>query len=306
MERSFEITSMQIKINFTNDQFILIDLFDNTAVRKWFHNFSSDEYIMNIEEVPRYSDKIDIEVSWNLIRKTFDDLKELNYNPSLVITNEFDKNQETLNILHRFFTYNAVWAQKTESNRSYNIYDKDFKYPASLSYADWHKIIDQINVAVHQLENTIIRNTGVKQIRSLKFKCKISKHLEWLKFDNEEYVHNYEYFTKKLEHQYLVLLDRSILGKCPLQAFIENDNPLADDCTGRFGSFGGFIVELDDTRNQVYQSSKFTNWARMYNRNVADLPCEFPLGYINETNIIDLTNLKQFMGNYKNLEFINN
>jgi hypothetical protein len=295
---------MHININLTNDQFILINLFDNTAVRKWFYNFSSSEYLINLEEVPRFSHKINIDVNWNLIRKTFNDLKELNYNPSLVIPNEFDKNQETLNILHRFFTYNAVWAQKTESNRSYNIYDKDFKYPESLSYADWHTLIDQINVAVHQLENTIIRDTGIKPIRSLQFNCKNSKHLEWLEFDNEEYVHNYEYFTKKLEHQHLVLLDKSILGKCPLQSFVENDDLLADDCTGRFGSFGGFVVEPDDTRNQVYRSNEFKNWARMYNRDVTDLPCEFPIGYIKKTNIVDLTNIKLF--NYKNLEFINN
>ena len=294
---------MQIKINFTNDRFILINLFDNTAIRKWFHRFSADEYEMNIEKFPRFLPDIDIDVYWNLIKKTFGDLKELNYNPSLIIPNKFDRNQETLNLLHRFFTYNAVWAQKSESNRSYNIYDKNFKYPVSLSYADWHTIINQINVAVHELENTIIRNADVKQIQSLTFKCKNSKYLEWLKFDNEEYVHNYEYFAKKLEHRHLVLLDKSILGKCPLQSFVENDDLLADDCTGRFGSFGGFVVEPDDIRNQVYQSNEFKNWARMYNRDVTDLPCEFPIGYIYETNIIDLANLKQFVDSYKNLNF---
>lgn len=298
---------MQIKINFINNQFILINLFDNNAVKKWFDKFSvtENQYTVTIEHSHPFSNKIDTEQEWCNIKKTFEELKQFNFYPNITINDSFDGKQDTLNLLHRFFTYNCLWVQNNLSNDIKNKYDSEFTFPESLTYAEWHTIIDNINVAVHNLESTIVRTDKFIQVKSLQLIPNGIKKLEWLEFSKEDYKHNYEYFLKKEKHKNLVLLDRTILGKCVMQSFVDNDDPTADDCTGRFGSFGGFVVELDDTRKQLYQSIKFQEWLRRY-QITSNVPYDFPIGYISETNIIDLTHLRDRFGNFKNLEFINN
>jgi len=298
---------MKIKINFLNDHFVLINLFNNCAVQKWFNKFSSQEnhYISTIEDSHPFSNKIDIDQEWCNIKKTFEELNQFNFYPNIIINSLFDGKQDTLNLLHQFFTYNCLWMQNDLPNNIKNRYDSEFKFPETLTYSEWHTIIDKINVAVHNLERTIFRKDKVIQVKSLQLMPDVIKKLEWLEFSKEDYKHNYEYFLKKEKHKNLVLLDRTILGKCVMQSFVDNDDPTADDCTGRFGSFGGFVVELDDTRKQLYQSIKFQEWLRRY-QITSNVPYDFPIGYINETNIIDLTHLRDRFGNFKNLEFINN
>lgn len=298
---------MQIRINFTDDRYILVKLFDNDAVYKWFNTFSSDakNYIINVEVTPpMYSSTLDINKEWNTIKNTFKDLQKFNFNPSIVIADTFDNRQKTLNELHRFFTYNVLWAQKPSSERLKNQYDENFKFPTFLSFSEWHSIIDNINVAVHKLESAVIRNNT--RVHSLAFRRNNIIKLHWLEFTKQDYDYNYEYFFKKTEYNNLVLLDKSILGKCPLQSFFDDDDPTADDCTGRLGSFGGFVIELDNMRHQVYQSTEFKNWLQKYQLDVTELPCEFPIGYVKETNVIDLTKLKNksVYKDFKNLEFL--
>jgi hypothetical protein len=81
-----------------------------------------------------------------------------------------------------------------------------------------------------------------------------------------------------MNRQNLVLLDQSILGKCVLQSFIENDDPTQDDCTGRLGSFGGFFIDLNDNRKKIYKSTQFKDWIKSYN--MTNIPYEFPIGYV--------------------------
>jgi hypothetical protein len=56
-----------------------------------------------------------------------------------------------------------------------------------------------------------------------------------LVFDDIDLEQNYSFFNYNQSN--LVVLDRSILGKCILQSFYDDDDPTAEDCTGAAGSF---------------------------------------------------------------------
>jgi hypothetical protein len=75
-----------------------------------------------------------------------------------------------------------------------------------------------------------------------------------------------------------VLLDNSILGKSILQSFYEEDDPTCKDCTGRQGSYGGFIITQSDNRKQIYRSHKFISWCEKYNLLTNRIPYEFAIG----------------------------
>jgi hypothetical protein len=102
----------------------------------------------------------------------------------------------------------------------------------------------------------------------------------------------------------MVILNESILGKSVLQSFSENDNPNAQDCTGRLGSYGGFIIELDDNRKNIYRSKEFISWAQSHNRVFNSLPLEFPIGYIPDFKNQCRKTLLQKMNIFKNIKFI--
>ena len=124
----------------------------------------------------------------------------------------------------------------------------------------------------------------------------------WLEFTIEDQVHNFNEYMA-LESP-LVILDGSILGKSVLQSFYENDNPNAQDCTGRLGSYGGFIIELDDHRKNIYRSKEFISWAQSHNRAFNSLPLEFPIGYIPDFKNQCRKTLLQKMNIFKNIKFI--
>ena len=97
---------------------------------------------------------------------------------------------------------------------------------------------------------------------------------------NEEKQENYKFF--EYDYKYTVRLDRSILGKCVLQAFEENDDPNAKDCTGRLGSFGGFFIDTNNNLKKLYKSDKFRNWCNRHGRQLDKLPLEFVIGYVEQ------------------------
>jgi hypothetical protein len=95
----------------------------------------------------------------------------------------------------------------------------------------------------------------------------------------------------------IVTLSRSILGKCFLQSFYEEDDPTCDDCGGRQMSSGGFYVDIDDTRRRIYESPEFNSWLKKYSLNRTECPLEFQLGNVVESS----DDLKNFL----NFKFIN-
>lgn len=300
---------MKLQINFKNEEFILINLFENDAINKWFEYFAEKACFYEVFSdctPPRYQN-ININTEWMKIKRTFKILRKLKHYPDIHIANKFDGRQQTLNILHRFFTYSDMWAHEcvygSSIHQPTNPYDAEFKFPQNLNYKEWHDIIDNINVAVHNLETTIQISSDI-HIQHLQFSLKNDNEKKWYKFTQSDYFNNFKYFDIKEKYGNLVLLDRSILGKCVLQSFMEDDDPCAKDCTGRLGSFGGFVIETDDNRLKIYKSDKFTDWYKRHGLTVDDLPLEFPIGYIANSNIVDLSNVDRLQKNYIQVKFI--
>jgi len=239
--------------------------------------------------------------SWKNIQDTMIKLKSIGFQVPNVSA-EFERDQTTLNFLHRFFTYNTLWYYKQEHNpETPNPYDRNFKIPKGMSFQDWIDIIDVINVAVHDLERFTVPHVNKKLIddhyplKYVMFNPNRKSHTDltpWLEFDEEDIKYNYTYFD--YDHNYqLVTLNQSILGKCILQSFYENDDPTADDCTGRLGSYGGIVVDLNNNRKSLYCSSQFKQWVKSYHLDLKNLPLEFPIGYIdNFDTSIDASTFK--------------
>jgi len=289
---------MYIKLEYSFGQSILIKLFDIPVVVEWFNKYSkhqtdytefhinSSQYSLfrKIQHIvyPSYAKS-----KWSTIKLSFQKLKALGYQIPFDIPDQFDFDQNTLNKLHRFFTYNILWYDSKDQNPFDNTFQTD------ISYSDWHALLDVINRYVHFLE-VVVTNENKKILDQYSIDC-MQYHLlqqttdTWLPFNQAQQQQNFKYFDYT-EHP-LVLLDNSILGKSVLSSFLDNDNPTYKDCTGRLGSHGGFIIDLNNNRKKIYQSDNFKTWTTRYN--LTNMPLEFPIGYVvNYQHIKLITRLK--------------
>jgi hypothetical protein len=310
---------MKLQIVFWDDSFVELVLFQNNAVVKWFKHFRAiNDYRQKyfhrpVKKLLKNIVKSDINDSWNQIKLTVNKLENIGFRFPLLVADEFDYNQHTLNQLHRFFTYNVLWGK---DHTKENIFDKDFKLPSGMTFNDWFDIIHIINSSVHYLEKFAVPTKNKKflidnykgqsdyytDIMAFRPNVTDTGLDHWLSFDDEDQLHNFnEYMSLDLT---LVTLDRSILGKCVLQSFYEDDDLNAFDCTGRIGASGGFEIELSDTRKKIYRSDKFIQWATSYGRTIESLPLEFPIGYLpNPIQQIDV--LLKKIDTFKQIRFVN-
>lgn len=308
---------MKLHIIFQDKSFIEIILFQNDAVTKWFKHFqkftsNKNYYRLGHEHSSRWINQSSgvIDQDWNEIQSAISELESLGYQLPWSIPTTFDFQQKTLNQLHRFFTYNVLWYHELYNNPTkQNPFDPQFKLPPDINFQQWLGIVSRINTSVHNLEHftvphenkTFICNQYPLSFLAF-FPIRSDTDLDpWLVFTEEEQVHNFtDYFAND---SLQVILDRSILGKSVLQSFYENDDPNAHDCTGRLGSYGGFEIELDQNKKQIYQSDQFIQWAASHGRTVESLPLEFPIGYIKDPHTL-LNELHGFKYKFKTVEFV--
>ena len=173
------------------------------------------------------------------------------------VPKKFTHDQEMLNKLHRYYTdSSAVVDQKSEL----------------------FELVSKINYCVHELENfTSSRNKGhVSDLWVHIHDYPIPMDC-WIDLNDKEQ-ENYKFLD--YNYDYAVRLDRSILGKCVLQAYEENDDPNAKDCTGRLGSFGGFFIDTNRKLKDFYQSNKFNDWCKSHGRDTKEWPLEFVIGNV--------------------------
>jgi hypothetical protein len=297
---------MQIKINYTKNHYTLIQLFDNSSVRKWFNYVSTKNYNYkyHLERTPSVNKTVNVAYEWNSIQNTIEYLNKIGLYLNFDLPNAFDYQQSTLNKLHRFFTYNMLWYDVKDDTP--NPFSPQFKLD-NITKDEWHNIIDVINEAVHTLEKvaTLTKNaiSISPPINFLSFPPRKDRNTNWLEFDETDIKQNYEYFNNT-QYRYLVVLDRSILGKCILQSFVENDDPSAADCTGRMGSHGGFTIVDNPRLQQIYQSPEFKDWANSFNLDINSLPYEFPIGYV-VSSTVEVDNIPNypFTNSIKSIEF---
>jgi hypothetical protein len=282
---------MKLQAWFTDNHYIEIQMFDNPAVTRWFEYFKNfNNYqcrsgsILTLNPAWSTGSFAAVTQAWDNISEATRKLTSLGYKIPKTPASTFDRCQETLNFWHRFFTYNVLWF--SDKDTAPNPYDPEFVMPDTVQHQDWFGIIDKINVAVHQLEMYTVPHANKKLISEQYPLIELTfmpdrQHTDlstWLPFTKDEQQYNFNSFLSSTDP--LVLLNSSILGKSVLQAFYEHDDPTADDCTGRLGSFGGFVVDLTDNRRRLYQSAEFQTWLKQYNLDTTQVPYEFPIGTI--------------------------
>jgi len=297
---SFNYGNKFYPFDHTNSHYILISLFEHAGIKKWFE-YSKELnkkncYVYSSKKYQPFSFHEGLKKvcndKWKLIKQALQDIKNLNYSIPFTISEEFDFKQSTLNLLHRFFTYNADWSNFDSITE--NPFDKNFQLPKNYSKKDWFYLIDQINKHVHFLERYTIPTVNRKFVNeNYPLECLYFEILEenfekYLNFDSIEYQNNYNFLN--LDYENIVTLDASILGKSILQSFMEQDDPTKKDCQGRHCSAGGFMIYTDNQLKKIYTSTQFQNWIKEYNLESSKIPYEFSIGYIQEqsTNLKDL------------------
>lgn len=293
---------MYIKTYFENDLYLTIKLLDKNSVRRWFDNCKYFQMSYKYEYYSDFGflehDGVAISKYLNNIKYALAELKNIGYTVPFTVPEESVYDQPLLNKLHRFFTYNAIWAM--EDINQPNPYDPSFKFPPDFTFNDWHNIIDIINNNVHSLESYLALPkkilcdtefyTGTLYFipDDAEALIKVRKSL-WIDFTENE-INEINGPTLDYTLGLPVVLNRSILGKCYLQSYIEDDDPTADDCTGRLGSFGVFNVLTNDNRSKIYETEDFINWATQYGLDIANLHLDAQIGNVIDTNISNLNN----------------
>ena len=303
---------MRLLLTFQKSNYVLIELFDEPLIQKWFDFFSSkkETYTMRNEywcyHPHSYRDHIDVESCWNEILKSLINLENKGFKIPFQLSPTFDFQQSTLNFIHRFFTKNMIWIDSDPYHNLPNPFDCNFNIINDYDKQDFIKSIENLNNNVHSLEhvanlteNKIFTNTFYP-ITS--FEIRPITWDNWLTFNSEDLLSNYKFFNYNQKN--LVLLNRSILGKPPLQSFYENDDPTEIDCTGRFGSHGGFVFDTNENRKKLYSSMKFETWCKNFNLSPKNMPLEIVIGYVKKyTQPLELLVNRQHY--FKGLEFIN-
>ena len=303
---------MQLILTFKSSfskKYIIVKLYDDPAVKKWFDHFKPIYSFSGVRPLGASYDKstrrrtvfenITCRKHWQSIREVVENIEFLGFKMPFDVPEKFDHKQQTLNDLHRFFTSNVNWFWY--KNSLPNPYDKKFIVPHTVDSMRWFKMLVPIDKAVRGLESSTYSLYNSKFVDTTYPVHALgalpdTDELQWIDFTEEEQKLNYTYLNNKDDIQ--VLLNSSMLGKSVLQSFYDHDNLLANDCTGRLGSQGGFLIDINQNRRKIYESDKFQHWVAGHKLTVEELPLEFPIGFVAHTSMP----LNQY--SYKNLEKI--
>jgi hypothetical protein len=307
---------MKIKLDFHDNHYIIIDVFEENS--QWFNFFEErkklNEYnpSLELERLCCYSDNYDAR-EWDKIVENTEYLKSQNFKLPYELPEKFDHNQELLNVIHRFFTYNSLWALQYCNhdmtgitplvNMEPNPFDNSF-IPNDLE--KFLTTISNLNLAVHKLElscMTLQKNRVLAIIKNNSMRRITINHYEftsngWLVVGS-----NFDELQKSYTNNYPnVIMSEEIQGKSYLRAFIDNDDPTKLDVTGRYGSYGGFIIDTNTDRRSVYESPEFNDWLGKYGLDKKELLLEWPLGQVIESTL----DLNQFYPHqFIDMQFIN-
>lgn len=298
---------------------LCIELLDLPILKVWFDHLALNHYdVKNFKSTKigltgfKRRQQEEMEYHLGQIHLAASELNELGYTwpedvPLLPINHNEPIRQQDLNKLHRFFTDNWRWCyvRGRRNKQEPNPYDPNFKYPLDLDTEKYYKIIDKINVAVHNLEEfTIIEPTKQYVLQNDLVPRSIwieNKDFPVLYLDIEEYLHNYSF---KLDaDDYPVVVPADILGKSVVHSYLDNDDPTAIDCLGRSELGFNILIDINKKRRKLYQSENFVDWARSYHREVNSLPLEFTLGRLHSSST-DINSLDKILGNIRQLNLI--
>lgn len=276
---------MFIDLIFLDQKIITIECFEHAAIREWFDTLYQKDSLNGKfykTKSKNYLTQQQISNSWNNIQHSLEDLKKYNFTVPDCISEHWNGNQTELNYLHRFFTHNILW--RNEKSDRPNPFDKDFIFPENLDVIEWNSILNTINASVHILEK-VSNHTNNSSFVDANFPIEdlaldFTPTLPWCYFSRNTILHNYNYW-QYCDQDNLVTLSRTILGKCPLQSFYDDDDPNDQDCTGRLLSNGNLFIDYLSVKKKIYRSDVFKTWAESHNFTLDTLPLEFVIGKIN-------------------------
>jgi hypothetical protein len=276
---------MFIDLIFSDQQIITIECFDHAAIKEWFDALYQEQSLngkLYKTKSKKYLTQQQISNSWNNIQQSLEDLKKYNFTIPNRIPTIWNGNQSELNYLHRFFTHNTLW--RNENSDQPNPFDKDFIFPQNLDVVEWERIMSTINESVHILEKVSVHTDNSKIVDNNfpveDLALTFDPALSWCYFSKDTILHNYNYW-QYCDQDNLVTLSRTILGKCLLQSFYDDDDPNDKDCTGRNVSNGNLSIDYLGSRKKIYFSDIFKNWIEKHKLTLTDLPLEFVIGKIN-------------------------
>lgn len=305
-----------IEIIYTNGEIIVINLFDNSIKSKFIETYGENSNIVydigdcNLDAVTmNYSGRgnniLEINQAWSQILEGLDGMKMLGNEINIELPTEFDFNQQTLNTLHRVFTYCDLYHDDIIKDYPFcDNYTKDI----GISFEEYHSIIDKINQGVHTLElwakSTDNRKYAIENfpLGRIRYITNTAPAFEkpWCEFTDEEYQENFNFLNYDYEH--IVTLTDTILGKSPLNSFLDDDNPLLPDCTGRYATDGSFKINRGRELRNLYKSNYFIEWASKYGKTPEEFPLELAIGYVD--TIKTTKNIDYFFNNNLTLKTI--
>ena len=300
----------RIEIKYTNGEHITIKLFDNKLSEDLLTHFSKDNDNYTIRDSTSnaykheyngvYSDKI--KQNWKIILTQISKLKELGVKFPREIPNQFDFSQDTLNYLHRIFTYSLQFGKygnvSTESGEF--PFTSDYTTPhfsddELTNHKELYKITEPINSAVHAIERYTITTKGADALQTTNKVSRIyfdnnsgNKHnafeVNWYPLKkNGHSDSNYNFMEYTEPH--MVCLNDTISGKSVLVSYRDDDNPTLPDCTGRLITDGSFIIYPNRNLHDVYESDGFTSWLGKHKMNINQAPLEMAIGHVIESSI---------------------
>ena len=343
---------MKLRLNFLHNNYILINIFEENVA--WFNFFknikNNNQYFptfskksicphipTNISYLTKLKDslvnllknsnqfastlsKLDtphvarLENAWLSIKQNTEYLKSQNFKLPYKLPNEFNYDQELLNTIHRFFTYNSAWAlslchNDMTGNTPINCLDTLNPFDESFIPTDLKRFftaINNLNVAVHELEMTCTTSNKEEVIHLINgdemFVVDVKNHHNFVNDGWFSTKDTLDEFQKSYVVNYPnVVLSEEIQGKSYLRAFIDNDDPTKLDITGRYGSYGGFFINVHSHREEIYKSQRFNDWLTGYGLKKENLLLEHPLGQVVDSSL-PLTDFNA--GEFISIDFI--
>jgi len=292
---------MQLQLLFKQGKYILIDVFKEN--KEWFDFFKDlnarKKYNSICLDLPIFLDKpgdaVDLEANWQVLKNQLNSLQYMGFNSPIQIGDKFLYDQKIHNVLHRIFTYSNAWFMQNydlgknqfkEGMESHPIDDKFVPSDVKL----FLEIINNINIIVHKTEYA---NNTESKILLRSILNKLPDYYIWTQThiwrDENIWFYKLTPAMKDIQFKYLdidcdVYMSEEIQGKSYLRAFIDMDDPTKEDVTGRFGSYGSFIVDTTGNRKKIYQSKEFNSWLKLYDLDIHQVQLEWPLGKVVEKN----------------------
>jgi len=311
---------MKLKLNFSNNNYIVIEIFQENSL--WFDFFKdrkdNNQYFPVVDKkslcwytpiikksfflnyiLPSYrKHSSNLKMHWSSIKQNTEYLKSQNFKIPYDLSEEFNYDQQLLNTIHRFFTYNSLWAIsdcKADMSGDTPLTCLDIPNPFDPSFIPkdlkgFFTAINNLNMTVHQLE-IFCTTTNKDMILGI---IKGDQEIHVGVKNNHEFTNRgWTYFGNKLDefqksysNRYPdVILSEEIQGKSYLRAFIDNDDPTQLDITGRYGSYGGFVIDVYEDRKHIYNSKEFNTWLESYGLKKENLLLEHPLGQVIDSSI---------------------